>query len=161
MEFGKKTVNSAAEVAKYFPVLYGETSERQLKRYDKLIERFRAEKGKTGYMASSSGRVEVIGNHTDHNGGVAVGCAISLDTIAMFLPEDNGIITVKSEGYPDVVVDTASDKKLPAGSSDALVKGICEGFLKRGYKIGGFTACTTSNVAGGAGVSSSASFAKS
>ena len=158
MEFGKKTVNSAAEVAKYFPVLYGETSERQLKRYDKLIERFCTEKGKTGYMASSSGRVEVIGNHTDHNGGVAVGCAISLDTIAMFLPEDNGIITVKSEGYPDVVVDTASDKKLPAGSSDALVKGICEGFLKRGYKIGGFTACTTSNVAGGAGVSSSASF---
>lgn len=109
-------------------------------------------------MASSSGRVEVIGNHTDHNGGVAVGCAISLDTIAMFLPEENGVITVKSEGYPDVVVDIFSDREMPHGSSDALVKGICEGFLKRGYKAGGFTALTTSNVAGGAGVSSSASF---
>ena len=158
MEFEKKIVNKAADVAKYFPVLYGEQSDKQLKRYDKLIDRFRDEMGKTGYMASSSGRVEVIGNHTDHNGGVAVGCAISLDTIAMFLPTENGIITVKSEGYPDVVVDISSEEKLPNGSSDALVKGICEGFLKRGYKVGGFTAYTTSNVAGGAGVSSSASF---
>ena len=68
------------------------------------------------------------------------------------------MITVKSEGYPDVVVDIFSDREMPHGSSDALVKGICEGFLKRGYKAGGFTALTTSNVAGGAGVSSSASF---
>ena len=158
MGFDKKIVRCADDVKDCFAALYGECSAAQLARYEKLIARFKAETGKTGYMASSSGRVEVIGNHTDHNGGVAVGCAISLDTIAMFLPEENGVITVKSEGYPDVVVDIFSDREMPHGSSDALVKGICEGFLKRGYKAGGFTALTTSNVAGGAGVSSSASF---
>ena len=54
MEFEKKIVNKAADVAKYFPVLYGEQSDKQLKRYDKLIDRFRDEMGKTGYMPSHS-----------------------------------------------------------------------------------------------------------
>ncbi len=153
-----KIVNCVRDVAELFPALYGDDAPGQYTRYERLIARFKKEYGKTGYMASSSGRVEVIGNHTDHNGGKAVGCAISLDTIAMFLPTENGVITVKSEGYPDVIVHTRSDTALPKGSSDALVAGICDGFLKRGYRIGGFTAVTTSNVSGGAGVSSSAAF---
>lgn len=71
MGFDKKIVRCADDVKDCFAALYGECSAAQLARYEKLIARFKAETGKTGYMASSSGRVEVIGNHTDHNGGVA------------------------------------------------------------------------------------------
>lgn len=156
--FDNRIVTSADDVKHNFPLLYGGESEYQTERYNNLLARFKKLTGKNGYMASSSGRVEIIGNHTDHNGGPALACAISLDTLAVFLPEDNGIITVKSEGYPDVVVDVNDDKQYEIGTSDALVKGICKAYIERGYKVGGFTACTTSNVSGGAGVSSSASF---
>lgn len=152
-------VCSAKDVEGEFLALYGEKTVAQSERYDRLINRFKAQfGGKTGYMASSSGRVEVIGNHTDHNGGAAVGCAVSLDTLAMFLPTADNVITVKSEGYPDVVVNLFVCEEAAFGSSDALVRGICEGFARRGYRTGGFTALTTSNVSGGAGVSSSAAF---
>lgn len=157
MKYGK-IIESAKDAEYKFTALYGENSLVQHERYDRLIDRFKKEYGKAGYMASSSGRVEVIGNHTDHNGGKAVGCAISLDTAAMFLPVEGDVITVKSEGYPDVVVDVNNNADAPKGSSDALVAGICEGFVKRGYRVGGFVAVTTSNVSGGAGVSSSAAF---
>lgn len=154
----EKIIRSAADAEPYFSALYGGSAKAQRERYEKLISRFVAEFGEAGYMASSSGRVEVIGNHTDHNGGVAVGCAVSLDTIAMFLPTDDGVITVKSEGYPDVRVQLGSAERAPHGTSDALIQGIAAGFAARGYKTGGFTALTSSNVSGGAGVSSSAAF---
>lgn len=154
----KKIIKCVEEVKGLFPILYGEINDYQINRYQKLIDRFNEEVGGYGYMASSSGRVEIVGNHTDHNGGPALACSISLDTIAMFKPTDDGIIVVKSEGYPDVVVDLNNDVEYKKGSSDALVKGICEAYIKRSYKTGGFIACTTSNVSGGAGVSSSASF---
>lgn len=153
-----KIIARAADAEEYFTALYGENTPEQKARYDRLIGRFYKEYGKYGYMASSGGRVEVVGNHTDHNGGKAVGCAISLDTVAMFLPAEDGKIVVKSEGYPDVVVDISSHENAQKGTSDALVAGILEGFEKRGYKTGGFVALTTSNVSGGAGVSSSAAF---
>lgn len=154
----KNVINSVNDVVNIFPDLYGEINDYQITRYENLINRFHSEVGKYGYMASSSGRVEIVGNHTDHNGGPAVACSVSLDTLAMFLPTENNVITVKSEGYPDVVVDLNSDCEYKKGTSDALVKGVCEAYSSKGYKVGGFIACTTSNVSGGAGVSSSASF---
>lgn len=157
--FDRKIIKSVDDVKPCFEKLYGSVSQYQIDRYTNLIEKFKSDyTGECGYMASSSGRVEVVGNHTDHNGGKAVGCAISLDTIAMFLPVSTGKITIKSEGYPDVVVDIFDETPCEKGSSDALVQGICKAFVDKGYNIGGFIASTTSNVSGGAGVSSSAAF---
>ncbi len=157
--FDGKIINSVDEVKSSFIKLYGAETQAQYDRYAGLIEKFKSDfNGQCGYMASSSGRVEVVGNHTDHNGGKAVGCAISLDTVAMFLPSNDGKIVIKSQGYPDVVVDIFDDNNYEKGSSDALVKGICKAFVEKGYNIGGFVASTTSNVSGGAGVSSSAAF---
>ncbi len=142
-----------------FPLLYGEVSDAQIERYNILFERFKSAYGvDRAYFASSSGRVEVCGNHTDHNGGKVVSCAISLDTLATFLPTDNGIINIKSEGYPDIVVDINGEEVERVGTSPALVRGVVVGMQKRGYSVGGFNACFTSNVLGGAGISSSASF---
>lgn len=142
-----------------FIELYGEKTEEQFKRYENLLDRFKESfNAEGGYFASSSGRVEVCGNHTDHNGGRVVSCAISLDTLACFLPNEEQIIRIKSEGYPDIIVDL-KEKEFKKGSNSAsLVKGVAVGLENLGYIVGGFNACFTSNVLGGAGISSSASF---
>ncbi len=142
-----------------FVSLYGEITEAQKLRYQNEFDRFKTEFGTDrAYIASSSGRVEICGNHTDHNGGRVVSCAISLDTLAMFLPTDDGVICIKSEGYSDIIVDINGAEEEKIGTSPALVRGVVVALKNRGYNVGGFNACFTSNVIGGAGISSSASF---
>lgn len=155
----KNPVNDINVLVDKFPLLYGEKNEVQIERYQRLFENFK-NSFSTGnaYFASSSGRVEVCGNHTDHNGGLVVSCAISLDTIAAFLPNDSNVINIKSEGYEDIVVDIDGEEIEKVGTSAALVRGVVVDFVKRGFKVGGFNACFSSNVLGGAGISSSASF---
>ena len=97
-------VNKVEGAFEYFNDLYGEVSEQQKQRYQKTFDWFKSSFNKDScYIASSSGRVEVVGNHTDHQGGKVVSCAISLDKVAMFLPTDDNIIRIKSEGYDDIV----------------------------------------------------------
>ncbi|MBQ7187683.1 MAG: galactokinase [Ruminococcus sp.] len=109
---------------------------------------------------SAPGRTEVGGNHTDHNHGKVLAAGVSLDVIAMVIPADDGIIEVKSAGFPVDKVDTAdlSVKKEEEGTSAALIRGVAAGFVKNGHIIGGFKAYTTSNVLKGSGLSSSAAF---
>lgn len=159
MNTSKIIYKNTADAHKYFNALYGEITDYQINRYKKNLSDFNSAFNADGaYIASSSGRVEVCGNHTDHNGGCVVSCAISLDTLSMFLPTDDGIITIKSDGYPDVVVDINGPEIEKIGTSDALVRGVVVAMRENGYKVGGFNAFTTTNVSGGAGVSSSAAF---
>lgn len=154
-----KIHRNVEELTEKFPLLYGEKTEEQKIRYKNLLDKFNKSFNADGaYFASSSGRVEVCGNHTDHNGGRVVSCAISLDTLAAFLPTKDGVITIKSEGYKDIVVDISGEEKEKKGTSDALVRGVVVGLRNRGFQTGGFCACFTSSVLGGAGISSSASF---
>jgi len=109
---------------------------------------------------SASGRTEVGGNHTDHNRGKVLAAAVGLDVIAFVTPTDDGIITVKSEGFPQDSVDTAdlAIKEEDKNTSAALIRGVADGLKKDGFNIGGFKAYTTSNVLKGSGISSSAAF---
>ncbi len=109
---------------------------------------------------SSPGRIEIVGNHTDHNGGKVLCAAINCDTLAAVSDRLDGMIEVKSKGYPMLRVDSAD----PAfsvneiGSSAALIKGVTDYFIRSGKKVGGFSATMTSSVPNGSGVSSSSSF---
>ncbi|MBQ8426958.1 MAG: galactokinase [Clostridia bacterium] len=155
----KKPYSDISDVFDLFPLLYGDVTEQQKNRYRALFDNFKKRFDCTGvYVASSSGRVEICGNHTDHNGGKVVSCAISLDSLAMFMPNSDKVIRIVSEGYGDIVVDLNGDEKEEKGSSASLVRGCVVALLKNGYKVGGFNAYMNSNVIGGAGISSSASF---
>ncbi len=112
-------------------------------------------------LFSVPGRSEVSGNHTDHNHGKVLAAAIDRDIIAVASPTDTNTVRVKSEGYPEDTVsldDAENPDAYPNYSSLALVAGTAGGFLRRGYKIGGFDAYTTSEVLKGSGISSSAAF---
>ncbi|MGI6136503.1 MAG: galactokinase [Clostridiales bacterium] len=109
---------------------------------------------------SSPGRIEMIGNHTDHNHGEVLAAAVSVDLLAAVTKTNDNIVTINSVGYPIVTVDLNDLKinKTEFGDSSALVRGVAKGFIDRGYKVGGFYATTTSDVFKGAGMSSSAAF---
>ena len=111
-------------------------------------------------LFSSSGRAEILGNHTDHNHGLVMVASISCDVIAWVKATNDTIVKVCSEGYPPVIVDITDleVKQEEYGLSDALVRGVAKAIIDRGYNIKGFTAYTTSSIFKGAGVSSSAAF---
>ncbi len=143
--------------------LYGKDVdvEKAAKRYVELGEQHVEQFGATHYRYfSSPGRIELVGNHTDHQHGKVLCASINLDTLAAVTPTDDGKIVVKSGAYPLIEVYLNKlDKNLKEfGTSLALVKGVCDYYVKHGFTIGGFVATMTSTVARGSGVSSSASF---
>ena len=159
MSFTKKPYTDISCVFDSFSSLYGECTWAQKDRYVNAFDAFKNYYNyDCAFVASSSGRVEVCGNHTDHNGGKVVSCAISLDTLAMFMPTDDDVIRIKSEGYNDIIVDINGEEREKKGTSSALVRGVVVALKQRGYNVKGFKGYFTSNVLGGAGISSSASF---
>lgn len=143
--------------------LYGEEAvERQKVRFKAAEESFEREFGSIdgARIFSAPGRTEVCGNHTDHNRGKVLAAAVNLDIIAYAKPTDDGMITIKSEGYDRFSVDT-KDTAVKAEEKDttkALVRGVVSGFLQNKLYAGGFNAYITSDVMKGSGVSSSAAF---
>ena len=143
-----------------FSHLYGtnRTDSEAKARFLALADNFKDKKGLRFY--SSSGRAEILGNHTDHNHGKVLVAAISCDIAACVKKTDNNTVTVQSEGYREIVVDLndLEPKKEEYGTSTALVRGVARALKDRGYSFGGFTAYSTSDIFKGAGVSSSAAF---
>ena len=112
-------------------------------------------------LFSVAGRSELSGNHTDHNHGCVIAASIDLDIIAVAKKRNDGVIRIKSEGFPEDIVDIAEyTRPIEAkfGTSKSIIAGMCDGFRKNGHAIGGFDAYTTSNVLKGSGLSSSAAF---
>ena len=144
--------------------IYGEAAlEAQKARYAAAVTEFESIYGtdRDAALYSVAGRSELSGNHTDHNFGCVVAASIDLDIIAVAAPNADHTVRVKSEGFPEDVVDLNTFKAPNPdrfGRSDALIAGMAAGFLKDGYKVGGFDAYTTSNVLKGSGISSSAAF---
>ena len=111
-------------------------------------------------LFSTPGRTELGGNHTDHQHGWALAASVDLDTIACVVPNNSGIIRIKSRHHRMAVVDLQDLSVHPneADTSTALVRGIAAKMTELGYAIGGFDAYTTTRVLRGSGLSSSAAF---
>ncbi|MDE7195190.1 MAG: galactokinase [Oscillospiraceae bacterium] len=134
----------------------------QRERYRKAESAFAEYFGNLGEhrFFSAPGRTEICGNHTDHNNGKVFAASVDLDVIAVAEYTDDNCITIKSEGFPEDRIDLSdlSMKEEEKNSAAALIRGVAQGFVNSGYKIGGFRAYTTSNVMKGSGLSSSAAF---
>lgn len=145
--------------------LYGDRNgmtDRQIKRYGTLLERFRKEfpEQEVPLMISAPGRTEIGGNHTDHNNGRVLAAAVNLDTLAAVAPRKDMTVCLHSEGYRPLRIDLTETavREKEKGTTSALIRGVAAGMLARGYRIGGFDAAVTSTVASGSGLSSSAAF---
>lgn len=109
---------------------------------------------------SAPGRTEVGGNHTDHQHGSVLAGSVNLDVIAIVALNDDGIIRIKSEGFPldEVNINDFEKHNNEKGQAISLIRGVCSKFKEMGCDIKGFNAYTTSNVLKGSGLSSSAAF---
>lgn len=130
-------------------------------RFKKLSENFKkAFNSEQMEFFTSPGRAEIIGNHTDHNGGKVIAGSISLDTIGAAFPSQDDTIQIISERFDEVVKFKISeiDKVPKRHGSLSLVAGMVKSIKDLGYKVNGFNLFTSSTVIAGAGLSSSASF---
>lgn len=109
---------------------------------------------------SAPGRMEILGNHTDHQHGYVLTAAVDLDTLGLAAPSNDALIRLHSKGFSDSMVDLNRLDAIPDdyGSTQALIRGVAAGFVQNGHTIGGFDACILTDVLPGSGLSSSASF---
>jgi len=109
---------------------------------------------------SAPGRVEIGGNHTDHQHGRVLAAAIDLETRCTAVPNGTDMINITNEQYGSIHVNL-SDLSVNDNEKDtsaALVLGVAAWFFEHGHAIGGFDATVTSNIPVGSGLSSSAAF---
>lgn len=109
---------------------------------------------------SAPGRTEVCGNHTDHQNGMVLAASINLDAIAIVGANELNTIEILSEGYPLITIDLNNINSVEEekGTTTALIKGVVNGMIEKGYEVGPFKAYITSDVLSGSGLSSSAAF---
>lgn len=109
---------------------------------------------------SAPGRIEIGGNHTDHQHGRVLAAAINLEARCSAIKNETNLVRITNAQYGSEIVDLSDlhareDEK---GKSAALIRGVAAWFKQKGHAIGGFDGMITSNIPAGSGLSSSAAF---
>ncbi len=105
------------------------------------------------------GRVNLIGEHTDYNGGFVFPCALSFGTYLLLRKNGEKHINFRSLNMPDVIKVSLDNLTTPLGGRAwaNYPLGVFAQYVKRGIKFEeGFDIMIWGNVPGGAGLSSSA-----
>ena len=109
-----------------------------------------------------TGRIEIIGNHTDHQGGKVMVAPAPCRIRALVADNHRDVIRVVSEGFEPFEVSMTDRSHYEKGTTAALVTGILDGFVDLFGAFEtygrGFDAHIKSEVAVGSGLSSSAAF---
>ena len=126
----------------------------------RFADRFGVMAGRALAFASAPRRVELAGNHTDHQGGRTISTAIDRRMFALAAPNGEGVIRVSMEGFGEATIDVGDlePRAEERGSSAALVRGMAAAYARAGGELRGFEAVTCSDIPAGCGVSSSAAF---
>lgn len=107
------------------------------------------------------GRINLIGEHTDYNGGYVFPASISFGTYAVARKRDDNVLRFYSMNFEDLGIITSSLDDLSYNKSDNWAnypKGMTLAFNTHGYKVDqGFDVLYFGNIPNGAGLSSSAS----
>lgn len=114
-------------------------------------------------LVSAPGRVELLGNHTDHQNGKVLAASVGLKIYAAIAPREDKTIDLFSEGIGKISIQ--ADDLVPVfteqNTSKALLRGIVKGFLDKADAKAlpyGFDAYIRTEVLMGSGLSSSAAF---
>ena len=107
---------------------------------------------------SAPGRTEIIGNHTDHQGGKVIAAAVNLDVWGMAGLSSEPVIHFHSAGWPSISLPLGDweAKEEERGTSLAILRGLGAAFVNLGYMAKGLNIYCQSNVLQGSGLSSSA-----
>ena len=112
--------------------------------------------GKTGSVYTSPGRINLIGEHTDYNGGFVFPGAIDKGITAEVRPNGTDTVMLYSIDLKDRVEFKLNDPVPPTTSWARYIYGVVQESKKRGVEVKGFNAAFAGDVPLGAGMSSSA-----
>ncbi len=130
---------------------------------EKLIQQFQdLYKGEGEIRAYfAPGRVNLIGEHTDYNGGHVFPCALTLGTYGIVRNREDRKLRFYSANFDKLgVIETSLDELVsdPKANWTNYPKGVMWAFEKRGYKLAhGLDILIYGNIPNGSGLSSSAS----
>ena len=119
---------------------------------DKFAEHF----GAAGELYTSPGRINLIGEHTDYNGGFVFPGAIDKVIMAEIRPNGTDTVKVFSIDINEYCEFGLKEEDAPKQQWARYIFGICREIIKRGGLVKGFDAVFAGNVPLGAGLSSSA-----
>ena len=119
---------------------------------DKFYTLFKAD----GEFFASAGRINLIGEHTDYNGGYVFPGAIDKGIIAEVALNGTKKVKAFSLDYDEYVEFGLEEDDKPAQAWARYIFGVCRETIKRGGKVAGFNTVFAGNVPLGAGLSSSA-----
>ena len=109
-----------------------------------------------GVAYTSPGRINLIGEHTDYNGGFVFPGAIDKGIYAVIRPNGTDTVNGFSVDRDAKWSFTIDENDQPKKHGSQYIHGVCREIQKRGYKIGGFDTVFAGDVPLGAGMSSSA-----
>ncbi len=112
--------------------------------------------GTTGSVYASPGRINLIGEHTDYNGGFVFPGAVDKGMMAEIKLNGTNRVRAYSIDLKDYVEFGLEETDAPRTSWARYIFGVCREIIKRGGKIGGFNTAFAGDVPLGAGMSSSA-----
>ena len=122
----------------------------------KIAEKFKTLFGEDGDFFASAGRINIIGEHTDYNGGYVFPGAVDKGIMAEIKLNGTDKVHVYSLDMDEYVEFGLNEEDAPAQSWARYIFGVCRETIKRGGKIAGFDTVFAGDVPLGAGMSSSA-----
>ncbi len=123
---------------------------------EKIHKKFTGLFGNGGTFYASAGRINLIGEHTDYNGGFVFPGAIDKVIMAEIKPNESDCVRVISLDLNEKAEFGLNEEDAPKESWARYIFGVCREILKRGGTVKGFDAVFVGNVPLGAGLSSSA-----
>lgn len=122
----------------------------------RIHEKFVALFGEGGNGFASAGRINLIGEHTDYNGGYVFPGAIDKGIIAEIKLNGTDKVRAFSLDYGQETVFGLNEEDKPKEAWARYIFGVCRETVKRGGKVSGFDTVFAGDVPLGAGLSSSA-----
>ena len=122
----------------------------------KIQSKFNELFGQGGHLYASAGRINLIGEHTDYNGGYVFPGAIDKALMAQIAPNGTDKVRAFSLDYNELCEFGLNEEDKPSQSWACYIFGVCRETLKRGGKVQGFDTVFAGDVPLGAGLSSSA-----
>lgn len=107
-------------------------------------------------LVKSPGRINIIGEHTDYNGGLVMPAAINKAVYVAISKRDDEQIHLYAESYEEKYVGSISAVSKSEKAWANYILGVVHGLLKRGFELSGFNLYIYGDVPLGAGLSSSA-----
>jgi len=110
-------------------------------------------------VVSAPGRVNLIGEHTDYNGGFVLPCAINYQTVIAFSPRNDNRVQVSAVDYDGEMDEFELKHSIEYNKANLwsnYIRGVVNVLLEKHTNLSGVNMVISGNVPQGAGLSSSA-----